>query len=75
MSILQTFYKRYPELRYMSTVGPMKTVKDGSMLMTHPAAHFVMKVREYEKQGYNRWKAYEMVGEELEGVFDKKAEQ
>ena len=58
----------------MSTLGPMKTTKDGSKLMTHPAAHYVMKVREYEKQGYNRYKACEMVGTELEEVFNKKAE-
>ena len=62
LDLLRTFQNRYPELKYMPVTGPNDTFKDGSMLMSHPASHFIRKVKKYMKQGYNRYKAEEMVG-------------
>lgn len=73
--LIKKFWKRYPELRYLPVTGPLKHQYGGAISMTHPASHFVQKVHQYKKQGYNDYKAFEMVGKELEAVIQKQAEE
>jgi hypothetical protein len=39
------------------------------MHFSHPATHFINKTKTYMKQGYNQYKAFQMVGKELEEIL------
>lgn len=73
--LVKKFWFRYPELRYLPVTGPLKVTQGNELMLTHPASHYVQKVKEYKKQGYNEYKAFEMVGKELEKVLNKYSEE
>lgn len=43
MQLIKKFYWKFPEVKYMPISGPLKTLRGGSMRLTHPASVFVHK--------------------------------
>lgn len=69
--ILNKFYARFPQLRLMPQVYH-HTMKWGisSPYARHPAQHFIDKYKKLCKQGYNSTKAFAMVEEELNALYE-----
>lgn len=55
---MKKFWKLYPELKYMPVTGPLNTEFGGQMHFSHPASHYISKVKKYMNQGYNEYKAF-----------------
>jgi len=66
VELVYKFFKKYPEVRYMPLMGPIKYEAGGTMRITHPASHFVHKQKKYMKQGYDEKKAFELAERDLE---------
>jgi hypothetical protein len=73
--LLKKFFKRYPELKMMPATGPMLTLEGGQMIMQHPASKFLHQMRVLQKQGYSEYKAFEMVGAQIEEVLRKQTDE
>jgi len=58
MKLLQKFFSKYPELKYMPILGPITTNALGQMNLSHPASKFVQKQQQLIKQGYTEHKAF-----------------
>lgn len=37
------FYKKYPEVKYMPLMGPVRFLRGGGIEQSHPASYFVHK--------------------------------
>ena len=75
MLMIRKFYKKYPEVRYMSLTGPIEHSYGGQMRYTHPASHFITKQKKYMKQGYTEHKAFEMAEADLSGMIEKQRDE
>ena len=75
MLLIQKFYKKYPEVKFMPLTGPLEYEHGGGIKMTHPASHFVSKQKKYMKQGYTEHKAFEMAEADLSGMIEKQREE
>jgi hypothetical protein len=42
-NLLQKFYRKYPEIKYMPVLGPIQIKKGGQMNFSHPASIFIRK--------------------------------
>lgn len=75
VDLLKKFFKRYPEIKMMPFTGPTLTLKGGSMLFQHPASKFIHQIRVLKKQGYSDYKAFEIVGQQIEEVIQKQTDE
>lgn len=72
---LRRFYVKYPEIKYMSVMGPVTQNRQGHMSFSHPATYLMKKTQKLIKDGYTEYKAFEIVGKELSEIIDKQREQ
>ena len=54
---LSKFYAKYPEVKYMSLLGPLQHNKQGGISFGHPASYYVNKTQALMKKGYTETKA------------------
>lgn len=69
--LLKKFFSRYPELKMMPVTGKLLVLKGGQMHLQHPASKFIDKYRKLQEKGYSEFKAFEMVGAEIQEVLTK----
>lgn len=69
--IIQKFYQRFPALRIMPNVTNV-SFKFGSqnLHILHPAVTYLKKYKDLLKKGYSENKAFEIVEQELNVVFE-----
>ena len=75
MELITKFYKKYPEIKYMPITGPIKYEHGGQMRFSHPASIFVWKQKKLMKQGYNEYKAFQIVEAEIEEIIQKQRDE
>jgi len=53
----------------MPVTGKLLTLRGGEMKLQHPASKFINKYRRLQEKGYSEFKAFEMVGAEINEVL------
>ena len=49
IKLVEKFFTKYPEIKYMPVLGPLKIHKGGQMNFSHPASKFVHKQKRLMK--------------------------
>ena len=55
----------------MPTLGPITMEKGTQMNFSHPASIFIKKQQDLVKKGYTEHKAFQIVGAEIQSIFEK----